>query len=316
MARLRIGFWMDPFHTVLVNHDTTFQLMLEAQRRGHEVFGIEPGQIFFRVDRAFARMKKVKVQRDQARAFEVLEDSVRPLSDLDALFLRKDPPVDAEYLHTTQLVELSGAPAPLLVNRPSGIRNANEKLFPLRFPELMPATVIDGDVRRLEEFIARCEHGAIVKPVDGYGGESVLFLGPSDRNTPSVLEMMTLRGKRQVVVQAFVPESTQGDKRVILLDGEPLGAVLRVARAEDLRNNLAAGGRAERTVLTDRDLEICRRLKPALIEEGLHFVGIDLLGSVLIEVNVTSPTGIAEIEALDGIDCCGPILKWVEDRRP
>lgn len=312
MARLRIGFLMDPFSTVRVNHDTTFALMLEAQRRGHEVRAFEQKDLFFARDKSCARMKMVKMQRVQEAPFHVEADEVRPVCELDVLFLRKDPPVDDEYLHATQLVELCGAGRlPVFINRPAGLRSANEKLFSLRFPDLGPVSVIDADAQRLRAFIDEAGE-AVLKPVDGFGGLGVVVVKRGDRNAPSLIEIMTAQGRRHVVAQKFVAGAAQGDKRILLLDGEPIGAVLRVAASHDHRNNMATGGKALATELDARDREICERIAPALRAEGLHFVGIDVIAGVLTEVNVTSPTGIVEAEQFAGVNLCAKVLERAE----
>lgn len=312
MAVLNIGFLMDPLESVRVDHDSTFAVMLEAQRRGHRVYYFEQGWLRFDGRAAAARMRHVTLHRDQGHLFDVLDEAVRPLSSLDVLFLRKDPPVDAEYLHATQLVELCDGRPPVYINAPAGLRDANEKLFALRFPDLMPETYVSSELPALTEFISRHPQGTILKPVDGFGGKGVVFLGPGDRNTRSLLELLTRNGREAIIAQAYVPRSREGDKRIILVEGEPVGAVLRVPPADDHRGNMAVGGTPQKTELTAREREICARLKPVLLEKGLLFVGIDTLGDWLTEVNVTSPTGIAEIDQLDGILVEGLILDMAE----
>ncbi len=312
MAALNIGFLMDPLETVRVNHDSTFALMQEAQTRGHQVRYFEQGWLRFNGTCAEARMRHVTVRAEQGRHFDVLEDAARPLSTLDVLFMRKDPPVDAEFLHATQLVELCGDRAPAFLNHPAGIRDANEKLFALRYPDLMPDTRITRELPVLLDFIARNERGTILKPIDGFGGKGILFLGPGDRNARSAVELLTQGGREAVVAQAYIPESRQGDKRILLVDGEPVGGVLRVPAADDNRGNMAAGGKPVKAVLTPRDLEICERLKPELRRRGLLLVGIDVLGDYLTEVNVTSPTGLVEANHLDNVCIEAKVLDVAE----
>jgi glutathione synthase len=313
-SRLRIGFLMDPLEQVRVDHDTTFLFMLAAQKRGHQVRVFEQPQLLFRHDRAWARMRTVEVQRVEGAHFRVLEDALAPLSELDVLFLRKDPPVDADFLHATQLVELTPGRGPLLLNAPAALRDANEKLFALRFPSLMPQTLVSADMALLAAFVREQERGAVLKPVDGFAGRGILLLRPDDRNLTSLLELGTGGGRHAVVVQAYVPASRQGDKRILLLDGEPLGAVLRMPREDDVRANMAAGGRPVKTSLTERERAICAALKPELQARGLAFVGIDVLGDYLTEVNVTSPTGAAEVELLDGVPVGEQVIAWAEAR--
>ncbi|QSQ11946.1 glutathione synthase [Myxococcus landrumensis] len=301
MAALTIAFLMDPLETVRVDHDSTFALMLEAQKRGHRVLYFEQGWLRFNGRAAEARMRHVTVRREVGQHFDVLDEVPRELSDVDVLFLRKDPPVDVEFLHATQMVELCPERPPVYLNHPAGIRDANEKLFSLRYADLMPDTRITRELPVLLDFIARNVQGTILKPVDGFGGKGILFLSPGDRNARSAVELLTQGGREAVVAQAYIPESRQGDKRILMVDGEPVGGVLRVPSGDDHRGNMAAGGTPHKAVLTARDREICERLKPELRKRGLLFVGIDVLGDYLTEVNVTSPTGVVEANLLDDV---------------
>jgi glutathione synthase len=310
---LTLGFLMDPIESVVVHHDSTFALMLEAQARGHTVRYFEQGWLHFAGGCARSRMCTVRVRRSPGAHFEVLEESVQPVHTLDALFMRKDPPVDVPFLHATQLVELCGShPPPLFVNSPAGIRDANEKLFALHFSDLMPETMVGSDPRVLWDFITRQPQGTILKPVDGFGGLGVVLVTPQDRNARSLMDLLTRGGKDVVVAQTYVPESRAGDKRIILVEGEPVGAVLRVPPDNDHRGNLAAGGKPVKTTLTAREQEICRRLKPELLARGLLLVGIDVLGDFLTEVNVTSPTGLVEIDQLDQTSVEARVLEMTE----
>ncbi|OJH36644.1 glutathione synthase [Cystobacter ferrugineus] len=312
MAALTFGFLMDPLESVRVDHDSTFALMLEAQRRGHQVRYFEQPWLHFNGSRAEARMRTVTVRREPGRAFDVLAEALQPLSELDVLFLRKDPPVDAEFIQATQMVELHNGRAPVFINNPTGIRDANEKLFGLRFPELMPETLIARDMAQLSRFVASHPAGTILKPVEGFGGQGIVFMQPGDRNLRSLLEVLTLGGRKAIVAQAYLPESRQGDKRIILVDGEPCGAVLRVPSQDDHRGNMAAGGTPVKTTLTAREREICARLKPSLQERGLYLVGIDVIGDWLTEVNVTSPTGLVEIDKLDDSNVEAKVIDLAE----
>ncbi len=313
MAPLTIGFLMDPLETVRVDHDSTFALMLEAQKRGHQVRYFEQGWLRFNGTCAEARMRHVTVRRELGRHFDVHDDAPHPVSSLDVLFMRKDPPVDAEFLHATQLVELSGTRRPpVFINEPSGIRDANEKLFALRYPDLMPDTRVTGELPVLLDFIAKNPAGTILKPVDGFAGKGILFLSSTDRNARSAVDLLTRGGREAVVAQAYIPESRQGDKRILLVDGDPVGGVLRVPSEDDHRGNMAAGGVARKAVLTPRDLEICARLKPELVRRGLRLVGIDVLGGYLTEVNVTSPTGLVEANHLDNVCVEATVLDVAE----
>jgi glutathione synthase len=295
---MRIGFLMDPLEAVRVDHDSTFALMLECQRRGLEVRELRQEWLYVAEGRAHARMRTVEVQRQPGAHFRVAGDFDAPLSELDILFLRKDPPVDVDFVRATQIVELGRGP--LLLNHPRGLRAANEKLFALRFPDLVPPTLVSRELTRLRAFIDAQGGDGVVKPLDGCGGQGVLRVRRGDPNLSALLEIATAGERTPVMVQAYLPAVREGDKRIILLGGEPLGAVLRVPREGELRANFASGGSAAAAVLTPRDREICRRLAPALNELGLWLAGIDVIGGKLTEVNVTSPTGLVEIDALSG----------------
>ena len=311
-APLTIGFLMDPLEQVLVHHDTTFALMRSAQSRGHRLLSFGQEALFHEGGQVHARAREVEVYEEQGHHFRVVAERAVPLGVLDVLWMRKDPPVDVAFLHTTQLVEATGGRAPVYINSPTGLRTANEKLWALHFPELTPETLVSRDLAQLRAFIDDAADGAIVKPVDGHGGEGVVLLRRGDRNAPSVLELLTARGGDWVVAQAYVPAAREGDKRILLLDGEPLGAINRLPLETENRANMAVGGQPVKTELTRRDREICARLAPALRREGLVFVGIDVIGDFLIEVNVTSPTGLAELARLEGGDPAGRILAHVE----
>lgn len=312
MAGLTLGFLMDPLEGVRVDHDSTFALMLEAHRRGHRVRYLEQGWLRFNGTQAEARMRTVSVRREPGRHYEVLEEAVAPLSSLDVLFLRKDPPVDADFLQATWLVELCGNKPPAFINTPWGLRDANEKLFGLRFPELMPETLVAADMGALAHFVSSHPEGTILKPVEGFAGRGIVLVHPGDRNTRSLLEVFTLGGRKAIVAQAYLEASRQGDKRIVMVDGEPVGAVLRVPSADDHRGNMAAGGTPRKTSLTPREREICARLGPLLRERGLYLVGIDVIGDFLTEVNVTSPTGLVEIDALDGVSIEAQVVDLAE----
>ena len=295
---MRIGFLMDPIEAVRIDHDSTFALMLECRRRGIEVRELRQEWLFFAEGRARSRMRTVSVERTPGSHFRVVADEDAPLADLDVVFLRKDPPVDVEFLRATQLVELG--PGPLWINDPRGLRTANEKLFALRFPELVPPTLVARELSRLRAFVDAQGGDAVVKPLDGYGGQGVVRVRRGDPNFTTLLETSTSGGRVPVMAQAYLPAVRDGDKRIIVLDGEPIGAVLRVPLAGELRANFASGGRAAPTPVSARDREICRRIAPELRRLGLAFVGIDVIGGRLTEVNVTSPTGLVEIGVLTG----------------
>jgi glutathione synthase len=309
---LTIGFLMDPLEKVLVHHDTTFALMRSAQSRGHRLLSFDQEALFHAGGQAHARAREVEVFEEQGHHFRVIAEHEVPLAVLDALWLRKDPPVDIAFLHATQLVEATGGRAPVYVNSPAGLRTANEKLWALHFPELTPDTLISRDLAQLRAFIDESAEGVILKPVDGHGGEGVVLLPAGDRNAQSMLELLTARGREWVVAQAYVPAAREGDKRILLLDGEPLGAILRVPRADDLRSNIHVGGSVVPADLTARELAMVEAMAPRLRADGLVFVGLDVIGERLTEVNVTSPTGIQQLGRFTGSHPEDRVIEWVE----
>lgn len=310
--RLNVGFLMDPLERVLVHHDTTFALMLATQARGHRMLCFEQYQLSHVQGRPTVRAREVEVQPVQGAHFRVVGNHTLGLDELDMVWLRKDPPVDEAFLHATQLVEASSGRAPLFINAPGGLRGASEHLWALRFPDLSPPTLVSCDVAELKAFIEAAPAGAVLKPVEGHGGEGVVLLSRGDRNTTSLLELYTRRGTEWAMLQRYLPEARVGDKRILVLQGEPLGAVLRVPREDDHRGNLAAGGTPVRVALTARDRALCERLAPHLKAEGLHFVGLDVIGDWLTEVNVTSPTGLVEVAQLDGTPLADRVVASME----
>jgi glutathione synthase len=312
--RLTVGFLMDPLEQVLVHHDTTFALMLATQARGHRILCFEQHHLSYAHRRPQVLAREVEVEAAQGAHFRVLGTRTVGIDALDILWMRKDPPVDAAFLHATHLVEASLGRAPLFLNAPRGLRAASEHLWALRFPDLSPPTLVSADLTELKAFIDAAPDGAVLKPVEGHGGEGVVLLLKGDRNTSALLELYTRNGREWALVQRYLPEARVGDKRILVLDGEPLGAVLRVPRDDDHRGNLAAGGKPVRSSLTPKDRALCERLAPHLKAEGLHFVGLDVIGDFLTEVNVTSPTGLVEIAQLDGTRVADRVVEVVEKK--
>jgi len=312
VSSLRFGFLIDPVETLIVGHDTSLAFMLECQRRGHEVHAFEQKDLEYRDGAVSAAAKRLELQRVKGAHYRIVAEGRIFLAELDVVFLRKDPPVDVEYLHATQLVEL--AAGPLLVNDPAGLRDANEKLYVLRFTDLIPKTLVSRGVGELRAFLDELGGEMIIKPIDGFGGRGVLHVRRDDRNVNSLLELATAGGRVAIVAQEYLEASREGDKRIIVIDGEPAGAMMRVPQPDDVRGNLAAGGRSQKSALTDRDREICARLAPDLRRRGLYFVGLDVIGGYLTEVNVTSPTGIEEINALDEVVLERRMIDFVERR--
>jgi glutathione synthase len=313
MGVLRIGVVMDPVANINIDKDTTFVLMLEAQQRGHEVFLMELDDLYVRGGTPRCRYRRVHLARATPH-YELGDYSGGALEDFDTVWMRKDPPFDLKFFFATHLLSLIDTSKCFVMNNPKGLREANEKLYALRFPEQIPQTLVTSDMRQIKDFME--EHGGemIIKPLDGCGGSGVFYLNTQDRNTNAILEAATDSGRRMVMGQRYLPEIRQGDKRIIVLDGEPLGAVLRVPLETETRGNIHVGGQCVRSEVTERDREICAALAPLLREDGLYFVGLDVIGNYLTEVNVTSPTGIQEINELDGVRLESQVIDFVEQR--
>ena len=310
---LAVAIQMDPIDTINIDADSTFALALEGQRRNHALFHYLPQALTLRDGRLYARGRTLSVRREHGNhhsfgAFEELD-----IAGFDIVLMRQDPPFDMAYITATHLLELLPEDGPLVVNDPASVRNAPEKLFVLRFRELMPPTLLSLDPAEIRAFWQ--EHGDIIlKPLFGNGGAGVFHLRPGDENLNSLLEMYALVHREPVMVQRYLPEVRLGDKRIILVEGEPVGAVMRVPPDGEARANLHVGGRAQKTTLTPREREICAAIGPSLRQQGLVFVGIDVIGDYMTEINVTSPTGIQEIARLDGIDLAVNIWDAIEAR--
>ena len=302
---------MDPVEKVNIDRDTTFVLMLEAQQRGHAVYVADVDDLYIRGGTPFGRYRSLQLARATPH-YKLGEPEAGPLADFDSVWMRKDPPFDMRFFFVTHLLSLIDPARCFVMNNPKGLREANEKLYALRFPEQVPQTLVTSDMQRLKDFME--EHGGemIVKPLDGCGGSGVFYLNTQDRNTNAILEAATENGRKMIMGQRYLPEIRQGDKRIILLDGEPLGAVLRVPLETETRGNIHVGGQVVKTEVSERDREICDALAPLLRQDGLYFVGLDVIGSYLTEVNVTSPTGIQEINALDGVRLESRVVDFVE----
>jgi len=319
---LAVAIQMDPIDTINIDADSTFALALEAQARNHALFHYLPEALTLRDGRLYARGRPLEVFRRHGRHHRFGSFEEVDLAGVDVILMRQDPPFDMAYITATHLLELLPEDGPLVVNDPGAVRNAPEKLFVLRFKELMPPTLLTRDRERIRAFWQ--EHGDIVlKPLFGNGGAGVFRLRPGDENLTALLEMYESIQREPVMVQRYLPEVRQGDKRIILVEGEPVGGVLRVPAEGEARANLHVGGRPVKTRLTGREREICAAIGPALRAQGLIFVGIDVIGDWMTEINVTSPTGIQEIARLDGVDIAGKIWDAIEtrlaeraDRRP
>ncbi|MFD0859667.1 glutathione synthase [Roseovarius aquimarinus] len=310
---MKIAFQMDPIGPINIDADSTFRLAEEAQARGHELFYYTPQNLAYDEGRITARGQSLRVQRVKGDHAILGEMETVDLGDFDVVWLRQDPPFDMFYITTTHLLDRL-APGTLVVNDPFWVRNFPEKLLILDFPELMPPTAIARDLATIRQF--RDRHGdVILKPLYGNGGAGVFLLKGGDSNLSSLHEMFTGFSREPLIVQKFLPDVSKGDKRVILVDGEPVGAINRVPAEGETRSNMHVGGRPEKVALTERDREICAAIGPRLREKGQVFVGIDVIGRYLTEINVTSPTGIQELERFDGVNIAGKIWDAIDARR-
>lgn len=310
---LSIAVQMDHIASIKIAGDSTFALLLEAQRRGHTLFHYTPERLRLRGGTVSAVLEPLTVRDEQADYFTLGEGEVTDLSSTDVVLLRQDPPFDMAYVTTTHMLERIH-PETLVVNNPAEVRNAPEKLFVMEFPELMPETLITRDAAAIRAF--RKEFGDIVmKPLYGNGGQGVFRVKPEDENFGSLMDLFTSQFREPWVVQRYLPAVRAGDKRIILVDGVFAGAVNRVPAPDDLRSNMVRGGAAETTQLTDREREICETIGPELKRRGLLFVGIDVIGGNLTEINVTSPTGLRAIRRLGGPDIAAVIWDAIEAKR-
>ncbi|AUQ63500.1 glutathione synthase [Phaeobacter inhibens] len=307
---MKIAFQMDPITDVDINADSSFRLAEEAQARGHSLFFYGPDQLAYQEGRITARGHDMRVQRVAGTPAELGPRREVDLSDFDVVWLRQDPPFDMHYITSTHLLDrLKGQT--LVVNDPFWVRNYPEKLLVLDFPELTPPTTVARDLDTIKAF--KEKHGDIIlKPLYGNGGAGVFRLDANDRNLTSLHELFTGFSREPLIVQKFLPDVSNGDKRVILVDGEPVGAINRVPAAGETRSNMHVGGRPEKISLSDRDREICAAIGPLLREKGQVFVGIDVIGDYLTEINVTSPTGIQELERFDGVNIAEKIWQAIE----
>ena len=321
MARaLRVAVQMDPIETINVDADSTFALMLEGQERGHALWHYEVRHMALREgvarqgarreERLVARGRPVAVRRTHGAHFNFGDPALLDLAGMDVVLMRQDPPFDMAYITATHMLEHI-QPGTLVVNDPAAVRNAPEKILVTHFPELMPPTMITWDAEAVRAF--RAEHkDIIVKPLFGNGGAGVFRIKPDDENLGALLEMHFARSREPLMFQRYEPAVRQGDKRIILIDGEPMGAINRVPAAGEARSNMHVGGRPEKATLTARDREICAAIGPTLRAEGMIFVGIDVIGDWLTEINVTSPTGIQEVARFDGVNLAAAIWDSIE----
>ena len=311
--KLKVAVQMDPIARINIRGDSTFALLLEAQKRGHALSYYTPEKLSLRGEQLVASVQPLTVRDQEGDHFTLGEPTRVDLASFDVILLRQDPPFDLAYITTTHFLERIH-PKTLVVNNPASVRNAPEKIFVMEFADLMPPTLISRDKDEINAF--RAEHGDVVmKPLYGHGGAAVFRITPNDMNFGSLYDMFSVTFREPWVIQRFLPEVKHGDKRIILVDGEFAGAVNRVPAPDDLRSNMVRGGAAAATDLSAREREICERLGPALRERGLLFVGIDVIDGHLTEINVTSPTGIRAIARLGGPDVAGKIWDVIAAKR-
>lgn len=311
--KLNVAVQMDPIARINVRGDSTFALLLEAQKRGHGLSYYTPDKLSLRGEELVAPVQMLTVRDEAGDHFMLGEPKRTPLAAFDVVLLRQDPPFDLAYITSTHLLERIH-PKTLVVNNPASVRNAPEKIMVMNFPHLMPPTLISRDLDEINSF--RDEHGAVVmKPLHGHGGAAVFRVMPQDMNFGSLFDMFSVTFREPWVIQRFLPEVKHGDKRIILVNGEFAGAVNRVPAPDDLRSNMVRGGAAHATDLSDREREICATVGPVLRELGLLFVGIDVIDGNLTEINVTSPTGIRAIARLNGPDVAAMIWDTIEAKR-
>jgi glutathione synthase len=316
---MRIAVVMDPIASVNYKKDSTLAMLWAAAKRGHELFYLEAGDLSLREGRAYGRLAPLQVFEDPAKWFELGEAELRPLAEMDAILMRKDPPFDMNFIYATYLLERAESEGVLVVNKPQSLRDCNEKLFATAFADCMVPTIVTSRSAELRAFIAE-HHDVIVKPLDGMGGTGIFRLTAGGPNIGATLEVLTDStngvGARPIMAQRYIPEIKDGDKRVLMIDGEPVPFVLaRIPQGDEIRGNLAAGGRGEARPINDDERRIAARVGPELKKRGLLFVGLDVIGSYLTEVNVTSPTCIREIDREYGYGIADKLIEAVENRR-
>ncbi|MDJ1182308.1 glutathione synthase [Roseofilum casamattae] len=316
------AFIIDPIDRLDPTHDSSIALMEAAQVLGHRVWITQAEHLEVRESKAWAALSPVSLSPVELvdghwvaadSWFDVGEVQMRPLEEMQAVFMRTDPPVTTAYLYATFILDYVNPEKTLVVNAPAGLRHANEKMYAQQFTGAIPKTIVTANKASIREFVDEQEK-AVLKPLGGMAGEGILILEKGDRNFSSLIELSTKNGQLQVMVQQFLPEAKNGDKRIIVLDGEPIGAVNRVSTGEEFRNNMAVGGRVEKVEITERERDIARQLAPKLQQDGLYFVGLDIIGNYLTEVNVTSPTGIREIDRLNDVRLGETTISWVCNR--
>lgn len=312
MAQYQLGIVMDPISAITIKKDSSFAMLLAAQAKGWPVFYMEQKDLFLAQGVVSASVKRLSVFEDADHWYELSESSTIPLSDLDVILMRKDPPFDMEYIYSTYLLEQAQQAGVLIVNDPRSLRDANEKLFTAWFPECCPDTLVTRQSGLIRDFHQQ-HHDIILKPLDGMGGISIFRVKPDDPNLSVIIETLTELGQKSIMAQRYIPDIVNGDKRILMIDGEPIPyALARIPAAGETRGNLAAGGRAEGRLLTERDKWICQQVGPKLREKGLIFVGLDVIGDYLTEINVTSPTCIRELDSQFNLNIAADLMDTIE----
>jgi glutathione synthase len=320
---VKLAFIIDPIAKLDPGHDSSVAIMETAQILGHQIWITEANQLTVIEGKAWANLQSVKLQPVELvdghykvdRDWYRVEPAILTcLEEMDAVFMRSDPPVTIPYLYATYILDLIDVDRTLVINSPRGLRAANEKMYALQFTSAIPETIVSQDKSVIAGFIKKKQAG-VLKPLGGKAGEGILFLEAGDRNFNSLIEVSTQRGREPVMIQEYLPAAKEGDKRIILLDGKPIGAVNRIPTGNEFRGNMAVGGVAAKVEITQRELEICEIVAPKLQADGLYFVGIDVIGGYLTEVNVTSPTGIREIDRLNNVSLGKEVIQWLENRK-
>ncbi|RKZ98713.1 MAG: glutathione synthase [Gammaproteobacteria bacterium] len=309
-----IGIVMDPISEINIKKDSSFAMLLAAQAKGWSLFYMEQQDLFLHQGFVSASMKPLKVMDNSDNWYQLGNTQTMPLADLDVILMRKDPPFDMEYIYSTYLLEQAQAAGVLVVNNPQSLRDANEKLYTAWFPQCCPPTLVTRKIELIRDFQQQ-HNDIILKPLDGMGGASIFRVKPDDPNTSVIIETLTEHGRKSVMVQQFIPEIADGDKRILMINGEPVPyALARIPAQGETRGNLAAGGRAEGRDLTEHDRWICQQVGPTLREKGLLFVGLDVIGNYLTEINVTSPTCIRELDQQFNLDIAGDLMNSIEQQ--
>ncbi|MDP2561114.1 glutathione synthase [Psychrobium sp. 1_MG-2023] len=311
---IKLGILMDPIQDINILKDSSFAMLMEAQTRGYELYYLEMNDLYLNEGHSFARVQSLSVKQDPEQWFELSNEQEIRLSDLDVLLMRKDPPFDTEFIYATYLLERAEDEGLLVVNKPQSLRDCNEKLYTAWFADLTPDTLVTRRSDKIREFYQK-HNDMILKPLDGMGGASIFRVQAGDPNVGVIIETLTQHETMYAMAQAFVPDISNGDKRILIVDGEPMPYCLaRIPAEGETRGNLAAGGRGEARPLSDTDWEIARTIGPKLKEKGLIFVGLDVIGDKVTEINVTSPTCIKEIEAAFDVDITGALMNAIETR--